>query len=258
MEKEISDAIDRLKNDPNIASHVKDLLLYLYRSKEQMDYLVARNRQFEEELLTLRQENMKLKKQCSSSEAAVKKLQPSQPQPQVAEMISNTSVDPNDSCEVERRRSLILKGVPEQMSMTLSRRLSYDFMTAVNVLLFLNIECSPTAVYRLGRPKPGYNRLLKIVLPSSSLQSLALQRAHRLRSYPGKGLFLRESLTYEERKRRKECQVHGGVRDGGTIYPPAPVSRDRSGNADISVTNQPSSTNPTVPAHLYSERDTLN
>lgn len=147
MDTEISDAVDRLKNDSNIASHVKYLLLYLYRSKDQMDYLVVRNRKLEEELQTLREENMKLKKQCSSSNAAVKKLQPGQPQPQVTDTIIKSTVDANDPCEVERRRLLILKGIPEQMYMTLNKRLSCDFMTAVTLLVFLNIECSPTAVF---------------------------------------------------------------------------------------------------------------
>lgn len=48
-----------------------------------------------------------------------------------------------------------------------------------------------------------------------------------------------------------------GMRDGGTIYSPSPVSRDGGGNADISIINQHSSTNPLFLFFLSSQRDTL-
>ncbi|KIH69313.1 reverse transcriptase [Ancylostoma duodenale] len=80
----------------------------------------------------------------------------------------------------------------------------YDFECVCKVLDYLNIECNPVLVYRLGRPQRGINRLTKVVLPARMFQRLAVKRAPRLRFFCERGIYLRPSLTLEERKRRKE------------------------------------------------------
>ncbi|KAK6060752.1 hypothetical protein COOONC_01590 [Cooperia oncophora] len=61
----------------------------------------------------------------------------------------------------------------------------------------------PVTCYRMGRPRHGVPRLLKIVLPARKFQSLLLKRAPRLRFFPVKGVFIRPSLTWEERVQRR-------------------------------------------------------
>ncbi|KAK6022978.1 hypothetical protein OSTOST_11304 [Ostertagia ostertagi] len=58
-------------------------------------------------------------------------------------------------------------------------------------------------------PCHGQTDYLKVVLPSSYFQRLAVSRASRLRFFPGRGVFLRESRTNAERKRlREERMMH--------------------------------------------------
>lgn len=132
MKKEIPDAIDLFKNDENIASHVKGLLPYLQRYKEQIDYLVARNRQLEEEVLILLKRALN---QCFSFNNTVNNFEPGQLQPQATDRVS--------------------------------------FKRIINI-------CGE--------------------------------------------------------KRKKECQFNEGMRDGGTISPPAPVTREGNMNADVPPT----------------------
>ncbi|KAK6061452.1 L27 domain protein, partial [Cooperia oncophora] len=77
-------------------------------------------------------------------------------------------------------------------------KLSYDYNSVLNVLCHLDVGCFPVAVYRLGSPMKGKNRLLKVIMPSSYYQRMAVRRAPRLRSPSVK----------PERKRRREERLH--------------------------------------------------
>ncbi|KIH68426.1 hypothetical protein ANCDUO_01239 [Ancylostoma duodenale] len=106
--------------------------------------------------------------------------------------------------EVERLRSVVISGIPELNSPRTKDRVNYDCECVCKILDYLNIECDPVSVYRLGRPQRGMNRLTKVVLPARMFQRLAVKRAPRLRFFCERGIYLRPSLTLEERKRRKE------------------------------------------------------
>lgn len=64
------------------------------------------------------------------------------------------------------------------------------------------------AVYRLGHPFAGHNRLLKVVLPVSCFQKLAVMRAPWLRYFLDGGVLLRQSVTLEKMKRRREERIN--------------------------------------------------
>ncbi|VDP11790.1 unnamed protein product [Heligmosomoides polygyrus] len=107
--------------------------------------------------------------------------------------------------EIERRRSIIISGVPELADASIERRVRYDMLSVHNILFHIGVECLPVSVYRLGRPTASRNRLLKVIFPCSFFQRLAIRRASRLRTFPEKGVYIRASLTQEERARRREA-----------------------------------------------------
>lgn len=121
--------------------------------------------------------------------------------------------------EVERLRSVIIGGVPELKSSNTRERVSYDYQSACNVLDFLGVECNPISAYRLGRPDQGHNRLLKVILLARVFQRFAVVRAPRLRFFPGGSVFLRKSLTPEQRKRRREERNASNVSRSSALPP---------------------------------------
>ena len=66
----------------------------------------------------------------------------------------------------------------------------------------LGVECSLVAVYRMGQMGP-HPRLLKVVLPTSKHQQLLCNRSRWLRGSQFHGVWLRPSLTKEERDRQR-------------------------------------------------------
>lgn len=64
-------------------------------------------------------------------------------------------------------------------------------------------DANPVAIYRLGVPQNGRNRLIKLVLPASYFARTMLHRASWLRNFRVSGLFLRPSLPKQERDRRR-------------------------------------------------------
>lgn len=76
-----------------------------------------------------------------------------------------------------------------------------------SILDFSNIECIPCCGYKMGRPDVKHARLIKVLLPSSKFQEVAVRRASRPRSFFHNGVFLRLSLTKEERERRREKRL---------------------------------------------------
>lgn len=83
----------------------------------------------------------------------------------------------------------------------------------------------------MGIPGQGRPRLVKVVLPASRFQREAVRRAPRLRFFPPqKGIYLRPSLTKEERDRWREARLTKGGRNGD---PGRPVS-EREGSPALS------------------------
>jgi hypothetical protein len=93
--------------------------------------------------------------------------------------------------EKERKRSLVVIGLPESNSGDSIERADADGNAVVSMLRALNIESRPDKHYRMGRPDVERKgpRLLKVVMPSSFLQrrTLGALKHHReqLRVVPG-------------------------------------------------------------------------
>ncbi|WKX95609.1 hypothetical protein Q1695_012233 [Nippostrongylus brasiliensis] len=182
----------RVGADRSISSDVRDLLAALWRDRCS---LIEKNRQLEERLSALEGAKMDCSRRESQPSVAVSHTLVHRSDSVISDSQSArraffSSSDKDVESEVERRRSLILRGVPEQKALHIRNRIMYDYQSVINVLHFLNVDCLPLAVYRLGKPRAGYNRLLKIVLPCSRFQKMVLQRSPRLRPFPGEGTVL--------------------------------------------------------------------
>lgn len=119
--------------------------------------------------------------------------------------------------EKERGRSLVLIGLPESTKVRPTERAKDDQEAVERVLDELGVECLPVATYRMGKlPNPAAsgsrNRLVKVVLPSSTHQHIALGQWKKHRDQMRgmehwRRLLIRPSLTKEqlmEDKARRE------------------------------------------------------
>jgi hypothetical protein len=129
--------------------------------------------------------------------------------------------------EKERKRSLVVIGLPEPTHDRPSEFAKADNETATSMLDTLGIRATPSAVYRMGRDNVNRKgpRLMKIVLPASHFQRQALsslrEKRQALRALPGfQRAFIRPSLSPAEleqdrllRDRLKETRAKNpGVR----------------------------------------------
>uniref|UniRef100_A0A7I4XWK3 KH_dom_type_1 domain-containing protein n=1 Tax=Haemonchus contortus TaxID=6289 RepID=A0A7I4XWK3_HAECO len=107
-----------------------------------------------------------------------------------------------DAVEADKRdRSLVIFGIPESASDVSSSRRQKEVEDKVTeVLDVLGVECRPVEVYRMGRPGGSRPRLIKLVLPSKSHWASALSNSYRLRNSGLSNVYIRKSLTREERE----------------------------------------------------------
>jgi hypothetical protein len=117
--------------------------------------------------------------------------------------------------EKERKRSVVIIGLPEPQHTKASERVKADSDAVSAMIDVLNVETAPVAVYRMGRPPTDNTkgpRLIKVVLPSSQHQwrILGALKVHRqaLRKLQGcERVLIRPSLTLEEREKERELQA---------------------------------------------------
>lgn len=109
--------------------------------------------------------------------------------------------------DVERRRSIVIAGIPEPTNVLPSELRNRDYATVSEIMDEINVETSPALVYRLGVKKPSESgrptrpRLLKVVLGASFQQRNVLANAKKLKNSENYSkIFIRPSLTPEERK----------------------------------------------------------
>ncbi|VDL73008.1 unnamed protein product [Nippostrongylus brasiliensis] len=182
-------------HDSDLPPYVKLILEALVDTRDQLKSLKDFCTRIVDENVSLRNENSKLKELLNQKSSA--------PLPTV------TLSPPNDEFlrehEFERLRSIVIAGAPESTASSPTDRATDDVKFVYSVLDHLNVECIPCSVYRLGRPSNmNVCRLIKVVLPTSRYQQLAVKRASRLRSFFQRGVYLRPSLTKEERQRQRE------------------------------------------------------
>ncbi|VDL86784.1 unnamed protein product [Nippostrongylus brasiliensis] len=194
----------------------------------------------------MRAENAELKKALENCGAAPPK-QPSQPPRKSPSPHPPSIVHSDDACdEKERRRCAVLIGLPESGADLPSVRVADDFRAVRSLLDFLGIQCYIVHVDRMGPYNRSHPRLLKICLPRSFYVNQLLRRAHRLRYYSTPKLFLRPSLSKEERTRaRAERLSRRTPRSQSVAAPVEPITPQRSSVAVANVSRQNSALKPT-------------
>lgn len=105
-----------------------------------------------------------------------------------------------DAEEKERRRSIVVSGLPEIAGKPSERRAA-DKERLHSLVDELDVDVDVTAAYRMGEKKGDRPRLLKVVLGSSKHQQSLLRGCGKLKTSPNfGGVFVRPSLTKEQRQ----------------------------------------------------------
>ena len=110
--------------------------------------------------------------------------------------------------KVERTRSLVLRNLKESSCVAPQGSADYDFFHARQILNCVGVDCCPVSVYRLGRFVPNKHRLVKVVLPASKFQQIALRNSHNLQNTCYRDVFVRPSLPPEERNQLSRSNSH--------------------------------------------------
>ncbi|KAL6742020.1 hypothetical protein Aduo_015220 [Ancylostoma duodenale] len=107
-----------------------------------------------------------------------------------------------------RGRSLVIVGLPEAPENARATERQVDTETKVGEILdILDVECRPVKVFRMGSFEKGKSRLTKVELPSRGHWVSVLSKAKMLRENENYGkVFVRRSMTIEERRREKELR----------------------------------------------------
>lgn len=109
--------------------------------------------------------------------------------------------------EDKKGRSLVISGLPESpASVKPSERQKQLEDQVENILDILKVECRPVEVYRMGRLENSRPRLVKLLLPSKAHWATALSNACLLRSSELSEVFIRKSMTPDERKKEYELR----------------------------------------------------
>ncbi|KAF1754458.1 hypothetical protein GCK72_021021 [Caenorhabditis remanei] len=91
------------------------------------------------------------------------------------EKMTDKLVDSND---VERRRSVVFSGIPE-FGRSERERWSWDHHCMSKLLAFMDIGPPATTIYRLGKPRTGGSRLMKVVFANSMTQQMYVRNPTR-------------------------------------------------------------------------------
>lgn len=109
--------------------------------------------------------------------------------------------------EDKRGRSLIISGLQEPADTVKPSLKLRDLEEKVEGILdVLKVECRPVELYRMGKPEASRPRLVKLVLPSKAHWLTALSNSRLLRSSEFSDVFIRRSMTSEERRREYELR----------------------------------------------------
>ncbi|VDL80594.1 unnamed protein product [Nippostrongylus brasiliensis] len=115
-----------------------------------------------------------------------------------------------------RARSVVISGLPEADPDMLSNERQHDLEGKVDQLLgVLDVECTPDKIYRMDNFDRRRPRLIKVVFPTTFYWKRALANARRLRNSPFHDVFIRRSMTNDERRREFELRQLANERNKG-------------------------------------------
>ncbi|KAK6049246.1 endonuclease/exonuclease/phosphatase family protein, partial [Cooperia oncophora] len=176
-------AINLVVNDASLPPHLKTVMNFLVDLKDQIGYVLARNKELQEENESVRRKNSELISEVNSLNSQIivlKKALSSHENFNQSQVSSQPSTLVNNFEEVERRRSVVIIGVKESSAALSSDRVLYDSSCVRQILDYLSVDCRPISIYRMGRFVPNKARLLKVVFPSSFFASLpSLSKSER-------------------------------------------------------------------------------
>ena len=116
--------------------------------------------------------------------------------------------------EKERKRSLVVIGLPESTSEKPSERVKSDHDSITTMLDTLDVGAKPVAIYRMGRIDNSRKgpRLIKVAMPTSFYQRQTLgalkTKRQQLRNVPNfQRVLVRPSLTPEQLKEDRELRA---------------------------------------------------
>jgi hypothetical protein len=123
-------------------------------------------------------------------------------------------VDMESPEEKERKRSVVIIGLPEPEIDGSVQRAKIDVQNVEAMLNTLDIQAVPSQVYRMGKPTGDKKRprLMKVVLPTSKIQHLTLGalkfKRQDLRNLQGfEKAIIRPSLSPEELVKDRELRA---------------------------------------------------
>uniref|UniRef100_A0A7I4Z602 CUE domain-containing protein n=1 Tax=Haemonchus contortus TaxID=6289 RepID=A0A7I4Z602_HAECO len=124
----------------------------------------------------------------------------------------------SDLLESDKRgRSIVISGLDEGQGGLRPSARQRDLKDKVFMVLdALDVECRPVEMYRMGKPNPKRPRLVKVVLPSRSHWRRVLANARLLREAGLPNVFIRRSMTEDERKREYELRQEARERNKGS------------------------------------------
>jgi hypothetical protein len=106
---------------------------------------------------------------------------------------------------------IVVSGLPESTSPSATGRADEDRKKVLEIMDVLEVECLPTAVYRMGNSTSLSNdqtpRLLKIELPTRKLAAAFQKNRGKLKSHPNfNKIYVRGSLSPDQLQHRKEME----------------------------------------------------
>lgn len=107
----------------------------------------------------------------------------------------------------KRERSVVISGIDDEpMEARPSDRQKHLEEKINKVFDAINVECRPSEIYRMGKIDPRRPRLVKVVFPSQAHWRTALANARLLKESGFPNVYIRRSMTAEERQREYELR----------------------------------------------------
>jgi hypothetical protein len=154
--------------------------------------------------------------------------------------------------EEKRRRTLVLRNVPEAAAATPSHRQLADEAFTTSVLDSLNLQVRPIAIFRLGKPSPEKPRFLMVELPTRSHLVEALRNGCLLKECDDyKHIYVGQSMTREERQKwsAQRIQRRQSSTQATLLLPSQPAA------IQPPVEAQPQPTSPIATADMETDND---